>query len=751
MNSSSHPRATRNEGVALLGKVKLGPPSSCLRELLPALARLDALLSRAAASAQEQYGPGSSADRFRGLHISNEDVSRLLARTAATPLLCTNRGTFEEQVCRSADELSRLAWLQQTFELSSFDIDVVLIALAPELDLRYECLYAYLQDDVTKKRPTVDLALNLLSESAVEKITQRNRFGSGAPLIRQRLVRLISDPNMVRPPLLAHYLKLDDQIIRFLLGQTDLDSRLAACCELEEAPVSIPDLPLRWEIASALPRLAKYVRQTREPMSLCFHGPQSESKIQTAKALAAQAGKSILAMDLARAARANAGLSETVRLAVREAWFGDSLLFLDGARLSDNERQTSLPALLEEVLGDSHGITVLATEESWIPAGRTPARVVNVPFPVPQFSERQECWKANTTQMPIQVEEVSALASRFHLTAEQIVGAVSAARSHALWRSVASSSSVESSFSSDHSTTLDDLFLGARAQCGQELAAVAKKVNLVYSWNDIVLPADTVLQLREMCDRVTHRERVFSEWGFERKLSLGKGVNALFAGPSGTGKTMAAEIIANELGLDLYKIDLSGVISKYIGDTEKNLDRIFKAAENANAILLFDEADALFGKRSEVRDSHDRYANIEVSYLLQKMEEYEGISILASNHRQYMDESFIRRLAFTVLFPFPDAEDRYRIWARVWPAGTPLSPDLDLSFIANRFKFSGGNIKNVALAAAFLAASNGGLITMQHLFHATQREYEKMGKRLTEVELYGEHSKQPSASAVNEA
>jgi AAA+ superfamily predicted ATPase len=729
----------------LLGKVKLGPPSSCMRELLPALARLDALLSRAAASAQEQYGPGSSADRFRGLHISDEEVSRLLARTAATSILCTNRGSFEEQVRHPADESSRLAWLQQTFELSSFDIDVVLIALAPELDLRYERLYAYLQDDVTKKRPTVDLALNLLSESAAEKITQRNRFGSCAPLIRQRLIRLISDPNLVHPPLLAHYLKLDDQIIRFLLGQMDLDSRLAACCELERAPVGAPDLRLRGEIASALPRLASRVRQTREPVSLCFHGPQSKSKLQTAKALAAQAGKSILAMDLARAARANADLSETVRLAVREAWFGDSLLFLDAARLSDNERQASLSVLFEEVLGDSHGITVLATEEIWIPSGQTPARVVNVPFPVPQFSERQECWKANTTTMPVQVEEVSVLASRFHLTTEQIVGAVSAAGSHALWRSVASSSSVESSFSSDHSTTLDDLFLGARTQCGRELAAVARKVNLIYSWDDIVLPADTVLQLREMCDRVTHRERVFSEWGFERKLSLGNGVNALFAGPSGTGKTMAAEIIANELGLDLYKIDLSGVVSKYIGETEKNLDHVFRAAESANAILFFDEADALFGKRSEVHDSHDRYANIEISYLLQKMEEYEGISILASNLRQNMDEAFVRRLAFTVLFPFPSEEDRRRIWTGMWPACTPLASDLDFSYISRRFKFSGGNIKNVALAAAFLAASDGGIVTMQHLFQATQREFEKMGKRLTEAELYGEYSNEMPA------
>jgi SpoVK/Ycf46/Vps4 family AAA+-type ATPase len=250
-----------------------------------------------------------------------------------------------------------------------------------------------------------------------------------------------------------------------------------------------------------------------------------------------------------------------------------------------------------------------------------------------------------------------------------------------------------------------------------------------------VLPEDSLAQLREICRRVTYRQNVLGQWGFGRKFSAGKGVNALFAGPSGTGKTMAAEILAGELGLDMYKIDLAGVVSKYIGETEKNLDRIFKTAHDANAILFFDEADALFGKRSEVRDSHDRYANIEISYLLQKIEEYEGVAILATNLRQNMDESFVRRLAFTVHFPLPDKASRQRMWTGIWPADTPLAPDLDLDFLAGQFKLSGGNIRNIALAAAFLAAGDGGVVTMAHLLHATRREYQKMGKTIAEAEL----------------
>jgi len=224
------------------------------------------------------------------------------------------------------------------------------------------------------------------------------------------------------------------------------------------------------------------------------------------------------------------------------------------------------------------------------------------------------------------------------------------------------------------------------------------------------------------------RDRVLQEWGFARRLSGGKGVNALFAGPSGTGKTMAAEVIAAELGLDLYAIDLSSVVSKYIGETEQNLERVFRAAEGANAILFFDEADALFGKRSEVRDSHDRYANIEISYLLQKMEQYEGLAILASNMHQHLDPAFTRRLAFTVHFPFPEADARLKIWTSVWPPELPMAPGLDFDSLAREHKLSWGNIRNIALAAAFQAAQDCGVVTMEHLQHAARREFQKMGK-----------------------
>lgn len=280
----------------------------------------------------------------------------------------------------------------------------------------------------------------------------------------------------------------------------------------------------------------------------------------------------------------------------------------------------------------------------------------------------------------------------------------------------------------------EDLYKGCKTQSNQKLGSLALKTNPHYRWEDIVLPEDTLEHLKEVFGFIKYKGKVHSDWGFEKKLSLGKGLNVLFSGPPGTGKTMAAEILANEVKLDLYKIDLSGLVSKYIGETEKNLKKIFEEAETSNSILFFDEADALFGKRSEVKDSHDRYANIETAYLLQKMEEHEGIVILASNFRKNMDDAFLRRLHFTVEFPLPDDRSRENIWRKTFPKETPIAKDVDFAFLS-KFKLAGGNIKNIVLAASFLAAENSGAVAMEHIIKATRREYEKIGKLFTEADF----------------
>ena len=717
-------------------------------ELLPALERLDRLLERAVTAAEATFGPQAAADPFRGLYIRRDEAERLLARPPGGRALLLAGG--DAPAAGSPGPLSPLNRLCQTFHLAPFDLDLILIALAPDLDLRYERLYAYLQDDVTRRRPSVDLALNLLCSSVEAKLARRAHFAPDAPVIRHGILHLVADPAQPQAPLLACALKLDEQIVRLVLGEPGLDGRLAPFCRLVEPVASLHDLPLRDETKRALHAVVRDARGTGRPLRLYFQGPDGGSKYQAAAALAAEAGSPLLTVDLARALDTKTFGVQAAQLVVREACWRGAVLYLEGLDALRGDDAVLPDRSLVEALSGRAGITILAGEQPWTPAGRPPLDVVAVPFPMPHFAGRRACWQAGLAAagVALPTEDLDALAGRFQLTADQITSAVGAARSMARWRAAVRAPGELPSAAGEPPATAE-LFAAARAQSGHDLATLARRIEPAYTWHDIVLPGDALAQLREICGRVTQRQRVLGAWGFDRKLSLGKGVNALFAGPSGTGKTMAAEIIAAELGLDLYRIDLSGVVSKYIGETEKNLERIFTAATNANAILFFDEADALFGKRSEVRDSHDRYANIEISYLLQKMEEYEGIAVLATNLRHNLDDAFVRRLAFTVHFPFPDEASRQRIWAGVWPAETPLGADVDLALLAARFKLSGGNIKNVALAAAFQAAETGGPVTMSHLRHALRREYQKMGSALAEPDLASAHDgPAPAAGGV---
>jgi hypothetical protein len=741
-----------NAMAKLANRVGMAPCEADLnlRHLEAELARIDVMLRRRLAA--WRAAGRDPADAFRGLYVTACEAGALAARPlgAGCAWLASLHpeeecawdeaaACAEQQVAalvagaRQAGVSLRLRALAGVFGLSAFDIDVVLLALAPELDLRYERLYAYLQDDVTRKRPTVDLTLSLLCASLDERVARQACFAADAPLLWNRVVKLLADPCHVEPPLLAHYLKLDDQIVAYLLGHTGLDRRLASFCQTVQPSVAWDELPLPREVIAPLQTMAASEREERHPLILCLHGPCRAERLALAEALAGEIGIEMLVVDLSRAWEAPMAFDEALALTFREAWLQDALLYLEGAEAAQDDEHGERREHVEDMLATATGVTVLSTSAAWAPTGRHALGIVNVSLTVPDFIHRHVLWHDTLARAGISLDESDAgtLAGRFRLTPVQIADAVACAGAQGRGRAAAGGDR-------GRPPSLRDLLDAARAQTGHDLGRLARKIEPVYTWDDMVLPADTAAQLREICQRVAHQHRVLDEWGFGRKLSLGKGVTALFAGPSGTGKTMAAEVIANELGLDLYQIDLAGVVSKYIGETEKNLDRIFTAAENANAILFFDEADALFGKRSEVRDSHDRYANIEISYLLQKMEAYGGIAILATNLRQNLDDAFVRRLAFTVHFPLPEEENRRRIWQSIWPAALPLGEDVDLDFLARQFKLSGGNIRNIALAASFLAAEDGQVVSMAHLAQATRREYQKMGKTLSDDELAGE-------------
>ena len=712
---------------AAFEEIKFNPAEVSAGDLLSALRRLDILLRHAVGKAELTYGAKAAADNFRGLYLSHADTEDLLDREPGTASLSSFEGIH---LPATDGTTSQLDCLRRSFSLSDFDLDVVCMALAPELDLRYERLYAYLQDDVTRRHPTLDLALNILSASAEDKIEKRAHFAPEAPLLRLGLIQVFPDPHQTQPSLLAHYFKLDPQVVRMLLGQLSLDERLRPYCQLWRPTVALDDVHVTATTKQALPFLIKNIRENRA-CGFYFEGKRGTGKRQVAEALASQTGAALLTVDMGHAVAREADDDELVKLLCREAKLQNAILYLDEFdAIRGDARHRRLPKLLSEQV---EGVAVMAGSKPWSSLSSEWKGAMVVPFPVATFEERYASWERGLEDATLAVDPqtVAAIADRFRLNQNQIADAIETARGQALWRAAQQQESV----SGDLQPTPQDLFAAARRQSGQELASLARKIESLQTWNDLVLPDDSMSQLREIVLRLVHRHRVLHQWGFDRKLSSGKGVNALLAGTSGTGKTMAAEVIANELGLELYKVDLAGVVSKYIGETEKNLERIFDAAEQANAILFFDEADALFGKRSEVHDAHDRYANIEVAYLLQRMEQYEGISLLATNLRQNMDEAFVRRLAFIVQFPFPSAESRLRIWKGIWPREVSLGDDVNLEQLAAQFKLSGGNIKNIAFAAAFHAASDGGCVSMSHLLRATRREYQKMDKVLPEREF----------------
>jgi len=617
----------------------------------------------------------------------------------------------------------RLQDLQRLFKLDPFEVEALLICLASELDTRYEKLYSYLQNDVTKKRPTVDLVINLLCPSVEGKFKAREYFSPEANLIRNRLIYLAGEGPEGQIPLLSRSIKVDERIISYLLGSDEIDQRIRNFSLLIEPGRSFDDLIFREEEKDGIKELIKRRQNIRNPMFF-FQGAYGTGKKMTAEIICRDLCIPLLAVD-ARILKKRE-VQDISRIIIREALLQNSALYLEGFDvLLEKEAGIDVSSLVQE-LDLFPNWVFLAGELPYSPSGILKNHsFIEMAFPIPSFTVRKKLWEALLDEKVPDLD-IDALAGKFNFSGGQIKDAISTARNFAIVRNPA-----------DNKMTLDDLYRGCKAQSNKNLSLFARSISPRYTWNDIVLPKDLKEHLKEVSGYIKHRGKVYTDWGFDAKLSLGKGLNVLFSGPSGAGKTMAAEILAKEVGLDIYKIDLSTVVSKYIGETEKHLNKIFVEAETSNAILFFDEADALFGKRSEVKDSHDRYANIEINYLLQKMEEHEGIVILASNFKTNIDEAFMRRMHFVMEFPFPEEDLREKIWRNIFPKATPVGEDVDYSFLS-KFKITGGNIKNIALSAAFLAAGDSGIVKMEHIIRATKREFQKMGKLCTAGE-FGEY------------
>ncbi len=699
-----------------------------IEHLLEELNRIDLIISLNLEKWRAEHN--EDLDGFQGLYISENEVNAILqtqpfelkvdiscdSAIEKIEILTRQISRKKTESIKQAKEL-RLHLLSELFNLQPFETDAILICLAPELDLRYEKLYSYLQNDVTRKRPTVDLVIKLLCYSIEDRLKAREYFSLTAPLIKNGLICFTGDNQL---PLLSRSIKTDDRIISFLLEKDGIDQRIREFSAIIRPGKSLNDLILTEENKNTLIKLIKWHLNIERPMMFFFHGPYGTGKKTIAEAVCRESGTSLFVVD----SKALKGVesAETLNLILREALLQGASLYFEGfSGLLEKDTGVNMINMVRE-LDQFPNWVFLSGELPWEPASVLRNHgFISYAVPISSFTLRKLLWEAFLKSDLREDVDVGALAGKFKFSGGQIRDAIFTARNIARTKKP-----------DEPKLSMEELYQGCKIQSSRNLSTLAKKIEPHYTWEDIVLPEDTKDQLKEVSGYIKHRGTVYTDWGFDRKLSLGKGLNVLFSGPPGTGKTMAAEVIASELHLDIYKIDLSQIVSKYIGETEKNLDRIFTAAENANAILFFDEADALFGKRSEVKDAHDRYANIEIGYLLQKMEEYEGISILATNLRQNMDEAFMRRMQVVVEFPFPDEEYRRRIWEVTFPQDTPLGDDVDLNMLAREVKLAGGNIKNIALAAAFYAAEESGAIRMGHLIHAARREYQKLGQAFIE-------------------
>jgi hypothetical protein len=730
-----------------------GPYASSDEHLHDELRRIDLLIRAQTIRWQTTIASTKPEQLWGMVHVTDAEVAAYLQSNFVppgylpAPLVASLKAywhearqlehTIRERVAAtSAETILRLERLTSRCGLSDLERNILLLCLLAEVDGRYRRLLGYLQDDVSRTNPTVELVLQILSPAMNRLETGRSCFAPESKLIRQHLLVLIGDD-----VLSMRSVRVDRHVVDYLLGTERLDGRVAAVSFAVE-PVSWDELILEPELLEKLQAFASWWGQETAPAgaTLFLHGPGGVGRLRAAQATCATAGLPLLVIEANKVARAAPWIEKLIDLVYREASLrGLSVYWSNCEVLLDAQ----MPAQVWEYLIDAtpkfNGLVFLESNAHWEPAGEFHEHIYQrFDFQSPAYNLRRHLWETllpNHAEFLDQHRDRQAvaeqLANGFQLTRGQILSVLDTARELALQRN-------------PHNPliSVNDLYEGCRRQSYRQLVTFAWRIEprTELTFTDLVMPEPSRRQLMELRARIKHRSQVYAGLGFERRLSLGKGLIALFTGSSGTGKTMAAELLAREQGVDLYKVDLSAVVSKYVGETEKNLSRVFAEAEDANAIIFFDEADALFGKRGEVKEAQDRWANMEVNYLLQRVEEYAGVVILASNLRQNIDEAFMRRIHVIVEFPFPEASARLRILSGLFPRELDHPADVELQSISDRFKLSGGSLKNIVLDAAFRALSENGQqplpnITLRHLVLGAVREYQKLGKPITRGEF----------------
>ncbi len=599
------------------------------------------------------------------------------------------------------EELEGIYMLKEILGLNQIETDILMLLFAFEVYPKYEKIFAFLHDDLNKKYPTISLISYLFFKNSFEVLKY---FSEDYPLRKYGIIK-ISNGVESEVPIIHLPVRLEESVKNFIIGNISVDKNIRTFVEIIP-PAQNPEIKNK--------SLENNIKVSENRFILNLYGKNNFEKQNYALNLSSLKKYGLFIVDSLLFEEQD-NLEINLKKLFRDAFLnGCNLFFSNFDYVLKNEKRKNILKTIKNEMQIFSWMVFFDTENpfSFNLDGFT---FLDKKFDFPEKEDSLKIWKKYLNIDGYILKEIT---NEFHFDESQIKNI---------------SNQIKSKIGTGEKLTKRDIYNICRRVSSKDLDLFSQKLETLFTFEDIVLPEDSLNKLKSIINHHRNSYEIFYKWGFKDKYP-NQNVSVLFTGSPGTGKTMAASVLGNELQLDVYRIDLSKVISKYIGETEKNLSKIFSSAENSGVILFFDEADSIFGKRTEIKDSHDRYANIEVSYLLQRIEDYRGIVILATNFKKNIDEAFLRRIRFVVDFPNPDEEMRYKIWKKAFPQECPVSKDVDFKFFAKNFKFSGANIKNAALYSAFIAFEKNSEINQEHILEGIKLELQKTGKNIKNID-----------------
>lgn len=675
------------------------------------------------------YLDENNINSYRGLVISDEEIDEVFKEDN---FVDEEIKALNEEIEKIQKEISvkvqnsienkiflPIVELENIFDLSEFEITSIIMALALELNKKYQKIYGYLQDNINLKNPTFDLVCKFLEFELEDVLEVRKSFSNHSLFSKM----ILKDNQIDKEDIfLSTQILIDEKIINFIICGKEIDSSINHY--IEYVDYNNLNEKLFWNI-NIQQSIVEFLNNTLDYQKkiIYLYGKKGSGKKFHAKKFCQMLNKSLILLDIKKVIESKEDLKQILNKFLREVILYKNIpAFKNFEILFKHENIDKLNIFFKEI-DVLKGIVFILSKEKLKDTSISKNFAINkISVPDLNIEDKINVWRYFAALYKVKECDWIELVNKYDFSIGEIKNVIKIVKDYYCW-------------DSNNKDLKGIICKVAQNQITHSLNKNATKINPIYTFEDIVLPDIQRKQLEEICNQVKNRYIVFSKWNFEKKLSYGKGLSILFSGLPGTGKTMSAHVLANELKLELYKIDLSQIVSKYIGETEKSLHSIFEEAKKSKVILFFDEADSIFGKRSEVKEANDRYANIETSYLLQKIEEYDGITILATNFLKNIDSAFMRRINFVVDFPFPYPKNRKILWEKAFTKETPMDDDIDFEFLSEKFELSGANIKNIALSSAFLAAQENSNVTMKQILISTKKEMEKLGKLFVNMDL----------------